>query len=64
MNRIVKKVIWFVKDEHGPTAIEYAMLLGLIFLVVLTAITAVGQATGASFEYSRDSIGEAFDARG
>lgn len=31
------------KDESGATVVEYSLLLGLIALVVMVAITALGQ---------------------
>ena len=61
MRRFAQKIRRLLADTDGATAIEYAMLVGLIFLVVLTAITAVGQATTDSFEYSRDSINRSVD---
>ncbi len=30
----------FVRDQSGATAIEYGMILGLMFLVILSAVTA------------------------
>ena len=62
MNSFVRRILQFLEDQRGPTAIEYAMLIGLIFLVVLTAITAMGQATSTPFEQSQHSIEEAFEA--
>jgi pilus assembly protein Flp/PilA len=32
----------FVKNEDGPTAVEYAVMLALIVVVCLTAITTLG----------------------
>ena len=36
----------FRRDESGATAIEYGLILALIFLVILSALTAFG-ATGS-----------------
>lgn len=33
----------FLRDEQGPTAAEYAVMLALIILVSVVAIDAVGQ---------------------
>lgn len=38
MSRIVK----FLKDESGPTAVEYAVMLALIIVVCLVSITTLG----------------------
>jgi pilus assembly protein Flp/PilA len=32
----------FIKDESGATAIEYGLIAGLIAVVIITAVTAVG----------------------
>jgi pilus assembly protein Flp/PilA len=37
----------FLRDERGVTAIEYAVIAGMIFLAIVTAIGAVaGNVTG------------------
>ncbi len=33
----------FLKDESGPTSVEYAVMLALIIVVCLVALTALGQ---------------------
>jgi pilus assembly protein Flp/PilA len=60
MNDLPKKIVRFLLDEQGPTTVEYAMLVLLVFLAVLTAITAVGQATATSLQASGNSIEQAF----
>ena len=35
----------FVGDERGATAIEYGLIVSLIFLVILTAVTSFGNNT-------------------
>jgi len=37
-------------DEHGATAVEYALMLALIFMVVIGAVAFMGQQTNAGFE--------------
>jgi pilus assembly protein Flp/PilA len=32
----------FLKEEDGPTAVEYAVMLALIIVVCITAITTLG----------------------
>jgi pilus assembly protein Flp/PilA len=39
----------FLKAEEGPTAVEYAVLLGLIVVACLVAITALGTAANDTF---------------
>jgi len=38
----MKKMISFLKDEEGATAIEYGLLAGLIAVVIIVAVTSVG----------------------
>ena len=38
------------KDENGATAIEYGLIAGLISVVIITAVTLVGQLDGV-FNY-------------
>ncbi|MEX0725731.1 MAG: Flp family type IVb pilin [Planctomycetaceae bacterium] len=33
-------------DESGPTAVEYAVMLALILMSVITAVSAVGSGSG------------------
>jgi len=39
----------FLRDEDGPTAVEYAVMLALIVVVCITAITALGTNANATF---------------
>jgi pilus assembly protein Flp/PilA len=39
------KLYQFLHDDSGPTAVEYAMILALILVVLISAITAVGNST-------------------
>ncbi len=43
----------FLRDEHGATAIEYALLGSLLALVLVAALTALG--TGLSSEFTEIS---------
>jgi pilus assembly protein Flp/PilA len=39
----------FLKDENGPTAVEYAVMLALIVVVCLAAITTLGSNAAGVF---------------
>jgi len=41
----------FLKDESGATAIEYGLIAALIAVAIIGAVTAVGNATNAKFNY-------------
>ena len=49
----------FLADEHGATAIEYGLICGLIFLVIITAVTSFGNNTTALMNYIATSISAA-----
>lgn len=42
----MKSLLRFLGDEQAATAVEYAVMLGLILLVVIGSIVTVGQGTG------------------
>jgi pilus assembly protein Flp/PilA len=37
-------------SEEGATAVEYALMLALIAIVIVAAVTFLGQATNSSYE--------------
>jgi len=51
MRNIGKALVSFLKDESGPTAVEYAVMLALIIVVCITAITALGTNASNTFSY-------------
>lgn len=56
MKTFVNKFVAFLKEEDGPTAVEYAVMLALIVVVCLTAITSVGNSASAKFVQVRTAI--------
>ena len=42
-------LIRFLKREDGPTAVEYAVMLALIIVVVIGAVTALGTNANSTF---------------
>lgn len=49
----------FLRDESGPTAVEYAVLLALILMVVFSAVALVGSNTSASLSHSNTLLSNA-----
>ncbi len=45
----MKKLMRFLKDEDGVTAIEYGLIAALIAVVIIVAVTAVGTQLKATF---------------
>lgn len=46
----------FGRDESGATAIEYGLILALMFLVILSALTAFGQTGSGIFNRAMDAV--------
>lgn len=49
----------FLKDESGATAIEYGLIAALIAVVLVGALTAVGDSLTGAFETISTAVGEA-----
>jgi pilus assembly protein Flp/PilA len=46
---MIKKLIKFIKDEDGVTAVEYAIMAALIALVVMVGASFLGTQTNITF---------------
>ena len=57
MKKFAQAVVNFVKNEDGPTAVEYAVMLALIVVVCITAITTLGTNANNTFSYTASKIG-------
>ncbi|MCZ2343410.1 MAG: Flp family type IVb pilin [Bacteroidales bacterium] len=42
----------FLREESGPTAVEYAVMLALILMVCVAAIASIGSNVNSSFSNS------------
>jgi pilus assembly protein Flp/PilA len=49
MFRYTHAIVAFLKNEDGPTAVEYAVMLALIIVVCLGAITTMGKNANGVF---------------
>ena len=56
MKNFIGGIVNFLKEEDGPTAVEYAVMLALIVVVCIAAIGSLGTATNAKFEEVGTSI--------
>ena len=52
-------LVSFLKNEDGPTAVEYAVMLALIIVVCIAAITTLGQNANSTFTTVGNKIGSA-----
>ncbi len=53
---MIRDIGRFLADESGPTAVEYAVLLGLILVAVIGAIGTVGVGTGGLWSGNANAI--------
>jgi pilus assembly protein Flp/PilA len=56
MRAITKSLVNFLKQEDGPTAVEYAVMLALIVVVCIAAITTLGSNANSTFSFVGSSI--------
>lgn len=52
----MKSIVSFLKDESGPTAVEYAVMVALIIVVAIGAVTLLGQKTSSTFNAAATSL--------
>jgi len=57
MKNVKTSIVNFLKEEDGPTAVEYAVMLALIAVACLTAIGGVGTAASTKFDEIGTAIG-------
>jgi len=57
MRKFSQHLVNFLKNEDGPTAVEYAVMLALIIVVCIAAITALGTSANNTFSYVATEIG-------
>ena len=49
MRRLGQFAVDFLRNEDGPTAVEYAVMLALIIVVCIAAITTLGSNANGTF---------------
>jgi len=49
MKKFGNALVSFLKNEDGPTAVEYAVMLALIIVVCIAAITTLGTNANNTF---------------
>lgn len=52
-----EKFMQFLSKEDGATAVEYALIAGIICLAIVGGLAAVGTSTGDSFNEAADGFG-------
>jgi pilus assembly protein Flp/PilA len=57
MKSFATKIVDFLKEEDGPTAVEYAVMLALIVVVCIGAVQSIGNNASAKFTEVAGAIG-------
>ncbi|TWU23155.1 Flp/Fap pilin component [Novipirellula galeiformis] len=60
MKNFATSIVNFLKEEDGPTAVEYAVMLALIIVVCLVSVGSIGTAANTKF----DAVGKAISGGG
>ena len=50
MQKLSCYLIGFLKNEDGPTAVEYAVMMALIIVVCIVSLTTLGTNTNKTFQ--------------
>jgi pilus assembly protein Flp/PilA len=53
---MLQRIVGLFRDEDGPTAAEYAVLLALILMAVISAISAVGNTSSGLWTNDANQI--------
>lgn len=56
MSKLLERTKAFLKSEDGPTAVEYAVLLALIVVVIIAAVTLLGGRVRDQFQTAADAM--------
>jgi len=56
MKRLARQIWNFVKNEDGPTAVEYAVMLALIIVLCIVVIRQVGTSASSTFSIADSAI--------
>lgn len=59
MKDILRTIDFFLRDERGATAIEYALIAGLIAVACVTALTLMGGSITGLFDDVATKVAEA-----
>ena len=56
MKKFANSIVEFLKEEDGPTAVEYAVMLVLIIVVCLAVITTLGSNVKNAFNTVAETL--------
>jgi pilus assembly protein Flp/PilA len=56
MKKVLQAVARFVRNEDGPTAVEYAVMLALIIVLCIVVIRQVGTSASQTFSTANSAL--------
>ena len=56
MKGLIRSLVAFVKNEDGPTAVEYAVMLALIIVVCIAAVATLGSNASNTFDNVANTV--------
>lgn len=57
MKKLIEKITYFLfYNEKGATAVEYALIVALIAMIIIVGLTAVGGGINTAFSNIADKI--------
>ncbi len=57
MGKVINRFKHLLRDEDGPTAVEYAVMLSLIIVVCITAVSSIGTNASSTFTSVSNQLG-------
>jgi len=58
MRKFGNSLVNFLKNEDGPTAVEYAVMLALVIIVCIASVTTLGTNANATFQTVGKQVGK------
>ena len=49
MSGLIRLGVRFLKNDHGATAIEYAIIAGTLSIAIVTVVTSIGTSVNTTF---------------
>lgn len=56
---MVQKLVNFLKDEEGASAVEYGLIVGLVAVAIVAVLGTLGGGLNSLFKTIADSLGTA-----
>jgi pilus assembly protein Flp/PilA len=58
LSQLRVRALSFLREEDGPTAVEYGVMMALIIVVCMSAVTALGSNTNNTYSYVGTKVGK------